>query len=720
MWKEFSVNYLRRNRASSLSIAIAALISALFLSLICGVFYNIWADDISLTSLKEGSWHGKLTGSFTAQQVEEVALSTNVANAEYHENEPALWLYLRNPRSIYRDLPQIAAKLGADQTNIVYHKNLLSRNFILGPGETLPNMVLIYLFTLVIACASLVMMIHNAFGASMASRIRQLGILQSVGATPHQIRQVLFQEALFLCLVPILLGSASGIAACYGFMRLMESVAGSVRQYPLMFRYHPFVYLFTLATSILTVSVSAWIPARRMSRLTPLEAIRQGDEPAPKSSRRFRLFSALFGIEGELARKSLYARRKALRTASLSITASLFVFCGFLNMETISRLSTQETYFARYRNVWDVMVSADVGNDAAVEPLLTGIRRLDGVSDCIAYRLASAKAALGDEAMSDALRAMGGLSVLRDTGIKQKDGLFLIQTPLIVLDAQSFFNFCESLGIDGQKAGAVVINTIWDNVSSDRIDKRYLPFISPETDNTIALTGTGQPVYVDIVGYAANPPTIRESYPNFSLPLVLSEEAYRNLAEDFPSTLVSFNIRTTSENAIHEVETDIRGLFAKTDGYTLENRPQKEAEDANIRSGYNFVVGALSALLALIGLANIFSNALGQTHQRKREFARFLSIGLTPESMRNVMFLEAAVLGVKPVLLCLALNVLLVLWGLNTAGFPMEVFLRSMHIAPIAAFIASILCSVGLAYYLGYRRIHRLNLLDMLRNDAIQ
>ena len=41
MWKDYSIGFIKKNRASSVSVMVAAFISTLFLSLLCGLFYNL-------------------------------------------------------------------------------------------------------------------------------------------------------------------------------------------------------------------------------------------------------------------------------------------------------------------------------------------------------------------------------------------------------------------------------------------------------------------------------------------------------------------------------------------------------------------------------------------------------------------------------------------------------------------------------------------------------
>ena len=62
MWRDYSRESVRQNRAASLSVMAAALIASLFLSFLCCMFYNLWVYDVYQILLEEGGWHGRLTG----------------------------------------------------------------------------------------------------------------------------------------------------------------------------------------------------------------------------------------------------------------------------------------------------------------------------------------------------------------------------------------------------------------------------------------------------------------------------------------------------------------------------------------------------------------------------------------------------------------------------------------------------------------------------------
>ena len=81
MWKDYSTGYIRNNRASSISVIVAAFISALFLSLLCCLFYNYWNYEAESVVLAEGDWQGRITGEFDDHVLSVICSDANVRDA---------------------------------------------------------------------------------------------------------------------------------------------------------------------------------------------------------------------------------------------------------------------------------------------------------------------------------------------------------------------------------------------------------------------------------------------------------------------------------------------------------------------------------------------------------------------------------------------------------------------------------------------------------------
>ena len=196
MWNAYSASYIKNNKTGNRFIMIISFLAAMLLSLVSGLFYNLWADQINQTITKNGT-----------------------------------------------------------------------------SGVEFTPVVIAYIVVFAIASLALVMMIHHAFAATMTTRIHQLGILQSIGATPRQIKSTLVNEVIVLSLPAIIVGNFIGIGLCLAIMEFIISSTANLRDYTLTFTYHPLVFFGSFAFSLLTAAISAWIPARKLSRMTPLEAI---------------------------------------------------------------------------------------------------------------------------------------------------------------------------------------------------------------------------------------------------------------------------------------------------------------------------------------------------------------------------------------------------------------------------------------------------------------
>ena len=729
MWKDYSIGFIKKNRASSLSVLVAAFISALFLSLLCGLFYNFWNYEIESIVLEEGNWQGRITGTFKENAVFDIEHFANVKTAAVNEELSdgqtlVIDICFYNMRTVYQDMPLIAQKLGVPDSSVAYHESLLSTYFIHDPQDASPPLLLaFYLAVLLLVSVSLVLIIHNSFAVSMNARVHQFGIFSSIGATPGQIRTCLLQEVAVLCAIPILLGSFIGIALTFGTIQIVNVLAdGIVGRHDAVFTYHPLVFVITILVSVLTVLISAWLPARKLSKLTPLEAIKNIDELQLKRRKKSRILARLFGVEGELAGNALKAQKKALRTSTLSLTLSFLGFTLMLCFFTLSGISTNHTYFERYQDAWDVMATV---KDTPIEDFTyeDEIHALDG-TDSVVYQKAEAYSSVPTEAISKKVESLGGIEELTGNSVSAADDTYTIQVPIVIMDDSSFAAYCEQIGVSPSGTGSVILNRIWDSVNSNFRYKEYVPFLTEEQDTIILQNcdDAATAVTVPVLGYTQEPPVLREEYDNYVLAQFLSVSSWKQIKEvignaeqDTYIRVLDTKDRTLTE--LNEIETELTNILEHEFMFEIENRVQEKIDNDAMLNGYKLIIGALCALLALIGIANVFSNTLGFIRQRKREFARYMSIGMTPEGMRKIFQIEALVIAGRPVLITLPVTVLFV-WFMITASYlnTME-FLSVVPIVPIIIFIAAIFGFVTLAYYIGSKKILKCNLAEALQSD---
>ena len=95
-----------------------------------------------------------------------------------------------------------------------------------------------------------------------------------------------------------------------------------------------------------------------------------------------------------------------------------------------------------------------------------------------------------------------------------------------------------------------------------------------------------------------------------------------------------------------------------------------------------------------------------------------MSVGLTPGELGKMFCIEALVIAGKPILITFFPAVLTVVLMLKMSYLTMGEFLAEAPFTPIAIFMLVILVSVALAYFYAWRNIQKINLAEILKDDA--
>ena len=736
MWKDYSSGYIKNNRSSGMSVMIAAFISALLLSLLLGLFYNAWKYEIESIEQEEGGWQSRIVGEFTQEDMESIKNFANVKDVVISEKgaqipEPVIDIYFDDMGAVLDDTMQIAKVLGVSSENVIYNHELLAMYMIRDPQDTAPRL-LFPLFILIagIASFSLIIVIHNSFVVSMNARIHQFGIFSSIGATPKQIRSCLLQEAAALCILPILIGNLFGILMSMGLIHMANDLLGSdvAGRHEAVFGYHPLVLVATLLLTVATIWISAWMPARKLSRLTPLEAIKNTGELQLKRKKKSPLLTCLFGLEGELAGGALKAQKRALRTASLSLIFSFLAFTIMQSFFALSGISTRETYFERYQGVWDIMVTVkdtDVDSFSEAQKL----QEISGIRSVIVYQKAMAKRIIAEDEISEDMKSLGGFTVAGDNYVRKTDGGWLVNVPIVILDDASFLAYCEQIGITPGLDGAVIWNQIRNVTNPDFRHPQYVPYVKGKNAVSILRQSGNEELTAEIpvLSYTEKVPVLREEYATLDyyelvhfMPVSLWKEIKEQIGGSEEDTYICMLGReNVTLEELDALQGQVESLIAGNYKVESENRIQEvEANNKQIQ-GMMTIFGGFCVLLAIIGIGNVFSNTLGFVRQRKREFARYMSVGMTQGEIKKMFCIEALTIAGRPVLITLPLAVVAVGYLLKTSYVEVETFLAGAPIIPVMIFMLAIWGTVAFAYYLGWRNIRKINLAGVLQDDTM-
>ncbi|MEC4273125.1 ABC transporter permease [Adlercreutzia sp. R25] len=250
-----------------------------------------------------------------------------------------------------QDVSAQAEALFSDD-HIVLHTSML-RYMGISDGaslwSTFYGIVAVLAGVIVVACVSL---IFNAFNISVAERIKQFGLLSSVGASRRQLRRAVVLEGALVALVGIPLGLLVGLGGCavtFAFIGPMIATLSGAEDVPFTLAVNGVVLALAAALTFVTVLVSVWIPAKRASRTNIIDSLRaqgatrvskRGEKAAARAAAGCRLWQSrgvsgrLFGIGGTLARINRKRGTGKGRAASVSLALAivLLMTAGSLNV----------------------------------------------------------------------------------------------------------------------------------------------------------------------------------------------------------------------------------------------------------------------------------------------------------------------------------------------------------------------------------------------------
>lgn len=858
--REYTLDYVKRNRKSSISISVAIMLATAMLSVLIGVMYTFYKDEVKYIKQSVGDWHAELLEPIRVDKlkyitghpgVDKVLIKDNpriayiggispqsVAiqrmNAEYwdlmpdksrilegraprteqelavdegyfkrHPNvklgdavtlDPAslnpgytgersytivgklnlgAWsvegadysaygymeeagvdqdellnvrIRFGDVRSAYHNMSFIAGAVGLGPDAQGLYKvranvSLLSKYLVFDPDQTnflqllTSSQIIGTVIVSLIASALFVLIIHNAFGMSANSRLRQLGMLKSIGATPKQIRRSVIYEGFLLATLSIPAGLGIGWMLNYAFFEFVINPIKVDSDEWIQFSFLP-VLLPAVLPGLLVVWLSALLPAWRVSRLSPIDAIRQGGNVQPVKLRKRGSASALFGLEGELAENALRARRKSYRTATISLTLSFMLFSSFMNLSAILEARINPEQDEEQARTIILSVQNAYGEEGEME---RQVQAVPGVAHAIFSSSTHAGLLVSPEIESRELQSSGGLKSVVKAGVSfvymEKEG-YRIRNTLLGLDDESFKEYCREIGADaslfydqGRVRTIVVQNGAEDSGNVP-------PFLNLsvgeglEGTEKLFLNDTSSHTFLTEIGYLAprGPLSLKETVP-YSLTQVMPRSQYLNIVKQFKNYNVTSRLYMLSGSILIQPEASLEDITSTIRAVGLERFDENRFSVQNINdirkkqeqsmSLIRKTITCVSVFLAVIGISNVFSTVSANLAQRKKEFAMLRSLGATPRVIRRILLLEGTLLGLVPILISIPLNAVFVAAILWKEPMGLGVVLRALPYVPILCFISAILGSILLAYGLGERMLRRDPISVVLRDGIL-
>ena len=225
---------------------------------------------------------------------------------------------------------------------------------------------------------------------------------------------------------------------------------------------------------------------------------------------------------------------------------------------------------------------------------------------------------------------------------------------------------------------------------------------------------------ISVADFANDLPVLRESLEQYALSLVMSKSYYDSLCFNLDADEVFYTIKVEDKNRYDVVKKELQKLLLAYPDYVFDGRIEERENELEIQKGLRMIIYAFTGLLTCIGLANIFASTLGQIHQRKREFVRYFAVGLTPNGAAKILTWDAIIVALRPIFFTIVINIPLMAIMLNAGGITAQEFIaKRIPLIPTITLFVVVIGFVGLAYYLGGRKICNMNLVDVIKDDTL-
>lgn len=604
-------------------------------------------------------------------------------------------------------------------------------------GDKLFNTLLYSLGIILVALVMLgsVFLIYNSFHISLNERTHQFGIFMSVGATEKQLRNSVVFEGICIGLIGIPAGMLIGIPGIRLVLSLVAKNFANVlySDVPLTLKVSVPALAASVVISMITILISAYIPAKKAARTPVMECIRQTNEikVEAKDIKTAGFTKRFFGLEGTLASKNFKRNKRRYRSIILSLSLSVVLFVSSSSfVMNLKQTSKQADVVTDY----DIGFDAQNMDDSEMLGLYDKMKTAEGVTHSSYQALMEFTCSVRTEQLSDAYLKSKGDTLRGDT----EDLPMEIQ----FLDDTSYLQIIKSLGLTAnaytlddtrtkESMKLIAVAKMEDTTGkAEEVSQLENVFRDSTVDADLIPEKKGEPVTewgknvsitcVDLVPPDA--PTFSGKYeqkPYFFqiiAPWSLKETlAPQNLSVDVRGKGITFRSDSPGKST-EQMQAIIEGTGITSD-YALHNVYAMLEQNRNILFIVNLFAVVFIAMISLIAVANVFNTISTNIKLRRREFAMLRSVGMSDREFNKMMRYECLLYGLRTLLFGLPISGILswlIYKGIFIGGSEIDFIFPwgSLAVSILGVFLVIFITMIYAA-----EKIRKENIIEALRDD---
>ena len=585
-------------------------------------------------------------------------------------------------------------------------------------GEKLITVLLYSIGGILIALVMLgsVFLIYNSFNISLNERTHQFGILMSVGATERQLRNSVLFEGLCIGVIGIPIGILAGIPSIQLVLAIVaKNFANALYDnVPLTLVVSVPPLVAAAVISMITILISAYIPAKKAAGMPVMECIRQTNEVKVEAGaiRTSRLANRLYGLEELLALKNFKRNKRRYRSIILSLTLSVILFVSassfgtYLNQIAESSSVVSEDY--------DITFDTQNMEESELFQLYDEMKTAAGVTKSSYQALSTYSCTLNtNDLPNHFLDAFGKL-----VGYDGTSEAIEVQLDVQFVEDGVYQNLMGDLGLPSEEYTGQFDKMIIAGILPDGYYTQEQPMeftlSSKAGDQEQTIRATFVQDYPDLLpaqpgeshGYALMVITPYDVKPQFDA-----------LGATVKPTKLGMTFQSDNPGQSAAAMQTILDRTSITADYHLYNVHEILEENRNIAFIVNLFSAVFILMISLIAVANVFNTISTNIKLRRREFAMLRSVGMSDHDFNKMMRFECVLYGARTML-----------WGLPLAGILSWLIYKGMALGGgsvdfvfpwvnMGISVLGVLVIVSITMLYAVSKIKKENIIDTLRDE---
>ena len=571
-----------------------------------------------------------------------------------------LYVMFNKNKKIIKQSEELAKELNYNG-DINYNSTLLALYGESTYGNVMSSMGGMMIIMLSLVSIGCIIVIYNSFAISVMERKKEFGLLSSIGTTKRQLSHTVFFEALVVGVIGIILGILGAYIGIGCVILIINNLISDMLEYKLHLVTNPLFIIIPVIFMIIVIGVSAFIPSRRASKVSPIEAIRQNDDIKinKKKIRTSKLINKLFGIEGEIALKNIKRNKKKYRVTIVSLFISIVLFISFSSymnytLNTASSVMGEVPYDYQISYFGD-----DPNNDKEALDKINEIVKSSDVKEYVSYSVSNLSI-IGNYTYSDEYLDFYK-SAYGENGIKALNNLKYQYISIYILDDNSYNKYKKLIGLD--KDSVILLNKFkgvsYGNnkrvnynipvINNGNINIKICNFDNDEdVDTTKYCNKSVENIFVTNKSFDL----IEEFSYMTDFKLVVNKKLYDSISDN-ATDFTQFNIISDNTNNIDKLTKEL-DKYSNVN-YTNVKEAMKQAN--NLILVVKILMYGFISLVTLIGVTSVFNTISTSMALRKREFAVLRSIGLTNRGFNKILFFESLFFGMKSLIFAIPVSI---------------------------------------------------------------